>query len=121
MTVYSAAGRFSVPRKTLDDRMKGHVRHGTNLGPHRVLTPEQEEALVSYLFYMVTLSLEPCLRLMGGPLLRGLVTGTVLIRNLGLVTIGGLISERGIQMSLFLEQTCWSVPGLTRILLMSLR
>ena len=52
MTVYSAAARFSVPRKTLDDRMKGHVKHGTNPSPRTVLTPEQEEALVSYLFYM---------------------------------------------------------------------
>ena len=52
MTIYSAAARFSVPRKTLDDRMKGHVKHGTNPGPCTVLTPEQEEALVSYLFYM---------------------------------------------------------------------
>ena len=48
---YSAAARFSVPRKMLDDRMKGHVKHGTNPGPRTVLTPEQEEALVSYLFF----------------------------------------------------------------------
>ena len=52
MTIYSGAARFSVPRKTLDDRMKGHVKHGTNPGPRTVLTPEQEEALVSYLSYM---------------------------------------------------------------------
>ena len=29
MTIYSAAARFSVPHKTLDDRIKGHVKHGS--------------------------------------------------------------------------------------------
>ena len=126
MTIYSAAARFSVPRKTLDDRMKGHVKHGTNPGPRTVFTPEQDEALVSYLFSMADhgYSLtQTMVKAYGWPLLRGLVTGTILIRNLGLVSIGGLISERGIQMSLFVEQTCWSVPGLkflTRILLKSI-
>ena len=52
MTIYSAATRFSVPCKTLDDRIKGRVKHGTSPGPATVLTLEQEEALVSYLFYM---------------------------------------------------------------------
>ena len=52
MTVYSAAARFSVPRKTLDDRIKGRVKHSTSPGPATALTLEQEEALVSYLFYM---------------------------------------------------------------------
>ena len=48
MTIYSAASKFNVPRKTLDDRIKGHVRHGTNPGPPTALT---EDALESYLFY----------------------------------------------------------------------
>ena len=52
MTIYSAAAKFKVPRKTLDDRVKGLVRHGTNPGPCTALTREQEDALVSYLFYM---------------------------------------------------------------------
>ena len=103
--------------------MKGHVKHGTNPGPCTVLTPEQEEALVSYLFYMADHGY-PLTRTMvkayGWAIAKRSGNGDVLIRNLGLVSIGGLISERGIQMSLFVEQTCWSVPGLkllTRILL----
>ncbi len=45
LTIYSAAARFGVPRKTLDDRIKGHVKHGISPGPKTALTPEQEEAL----------------------------------------------------------------------------
>ena len=52
MTIYSAAARFSVPRKTLDDRIKELVKHSTSPGPVTALTLEQEEALVSYLFCM---------------------------------------------------------------------
>ena len=50
-TIYSAAARFSVPRKTLDDRIKGRVKHGTSPGPVTALTLKQEEVLVSYLLY----------------------------------------------------------------------
>ena len=52
MTIYAAAASFNVPRKTLDDRIKGLVCHGTNPGPSTALTFEQENALESYLFYM---------------------------------------------------------------------
>ena len=52
ITIYSAAANFNVPRKTLDDRIKGVVSHGTNPGPSTALTSEQENALESYLFYM---------------------------------------------------------------------
>ena len=52
MTIYSAAARFSVPRKTSDERIKGHVKHGASPGLATALTLEQEEAFVSYLFYM---------------------------------------------------------------------
>ena len=52
MTIYAAAASFNVPRKTLDDRIKGLERHGTNPGPSTALTFEQENALESYLFYM---------------------------------------------------------------------
>jgi len=41
-----------VPRKTLDDRIKGRVQHGTAPGPSTVLTAEEEDALQSYLIYM---------------------------------------------------------------------
>ena len=32
MSVYSAAAKFNVPRKRLDDRIKGHIRHDTKSG-----------------------------------------------------------------------------------------
>ena len=32
-TIYKAAAKFNVPRKTLDDRIKGLVKHGTKPGP----------------------------------------------------------------------------------------
>ena len=52
LTIYSAAAKFKVPRKTLDDRIKGHVRHGTKSGPSIILSEEEESALESYRFYM---------------------------------------------------------------------
>ena len=52
LTVSAAARHFHVPRKTLDDRMKGLVQHGTNPGSKTVLSAEEEEALVQYLVYM---------------------------------------------------------------------
>ena len=48
----AAAATFDVPRKTLDDRVKGRVKHGTKPGPSTALTLEEENALVSYLVYM---------------------------------------------------------------------
>ena len=89
MTIYSAAARFSVPRKTLNDRIKGRVKHGTSPGPVTAFNLEQEEALVSYLFYMADHGY-PLTRTMVKPLLRSLVMEKVLIKNLGWVSIGGL-------------------------------
>ena len=45
LTISAAASRFSVPRKTLDDRVKGRVKHGSKPGVSTVLTPTEEEAL----------------------------------------------------------------------------
>jgi hypothetical protein len=42
-----AARQFKVPRKTLNDRVKGLVVHGTNPGPSTALTGEEEKALVA--------------------------------------------------------------------------
>ena len=50
--VSTAAKAFNVPRKTLNDRVKGRVKHGTKPGPDTVLTEEEEAALMSYLVYM---------------------------------------------------------------------
>ena len=51
LTVSQAAAAYSVPRKTLDDRIKGHV-YGTKPGANTVLTVEEEKALCTYLIYM---------------------------------------------------------------------
>ena len=41
-------------QKTLDDRVKGQVVHGTNPGIDTVLSPMEEKALCNYLVYMVS-------------------------------------------------------------------
>ena len=52
MAVSRAATAFSVPRKTLDDKVKGRVEHGTLPGRSMALTEEEEKALCRYLIYM---------------------------------------------------------------------
>ena len=52
--VSTAAKAFNVPRTTLDDRIKGRVKHGKKLGPDTVLTEEEEAALMSYLVFMAS-------------------------------------------------------------------
>lgn len=52
LTTYAAAKKYDIPRRTLDDRLKGRVKHGTNPGPSTVLTSEEEAGLVAYLLYM---------------------------------------------------------------------
>ena len=37
-TVSSAARKHHVPKRSLDDRVKGSVQHGKSLGPSTVLT-----------------------------------------------------------------------------------
>ena len=52
LSVSAAASRFSVPRKTLDDRVKGRVKHCSKPGVSTVLSSTEEDALESYLIYM---------------------------------------------------------------------
>ena len=47
-----ASKQFSVPRKTLDDWIKGRVKHGCKPGPSTVLTAKEESVLTAYLLYM---------------------------------------------------------------------
>ena len=61
MSVTVAAKSFGVPSKTLDDWMKGKVRHGTNPATPTVLSMAEEESLVNYLVYMA----ERCFLLLG--------------------------------------------------------
>ena len=51
-TVSAATRQFDVPRKTLNDWVKGRVQRGTNPGSSTALTFEEEKALASYLLYM---------------------------------------------------------------------
>lgn len=44
LTISAAAAKFKVPRKILDDRLKGRVQHGTAPSPSTVLTAEEEDA-----------------------------------------------------------------------------
>ena len=52
LTVSAAAIKFSVPRKTLDDRIKGRIKHGSKPGVSTALSSIEEDSLVSYLIYM---------------------------------------------------------------------
>ena len=52
MKVAEAARHFSVPRKSLENRVKQRVTHGKKSGPPRVLSDEEECGLVEYIKYM---------------------------------------------------------------------
>lgn len=52
VTISDAATKYSVPRKTLDDRIRERVEYGSRPGPSTVLTKEEEDGLASYLAYM---------------------------------------------------------------------
>ena len=52
MNIHQASKYFAVPRKSLENRVKKRVVHGTNPGPAPVLNNEEEGALVEYVKYM---------------------------------------------------------------------
>ena len=52
MSVSAAFREFKVPRKTLDDRIRGRVAHGKKPDRTTILTSAEEESLVQYLLYM---------------------------------------------------------------------
>ena len=52
MNISAASKMHKVPRKTLDDRVKGHVKHGHRPGVGTVLMAEEENSLEQYLVYM---------------------------------------------------------------------
>ena len=52
LSVSAAARLCDVPRRTLDDRIKGRVEHGALPGPSTALSKEEEDFLVNYLLYM---------------------------------------------------------------------
>ncbi len=49
MSVNRSALEFGVPRTTLKDRIAGRVVHGTNIGPKKYLSQEEEQELVNFL------------------------------------------------------------------------
>ena len=51
-TISAAAKMFNVPRNTLDDRVKGRVKHGNKPEVSTDRTFVQEKSLVNYLLYM---------------------------------------------------------------------
>ena len=55
MTISGNANHFHVPRKTLDDRIKGLVEHGSKPGRNPVFSAVEEDAFVVYLLYMAGL------------------------------------------------------------------
>ena len=56
-SVRGAAIEFSVPRKTLEDRVSGRVRHGAKPGVPTVLTEIEEDSLATYLVHMASCGL----------------------------------------------------------------
>lgn len=52
MKVSHAADLYKVPRKTLEDKVKGKTPEVATVGWKPILTPEEEEALVAYIDYM---------------------------------------------------------------------
>ena len=51
MNISTASKMHKVSRKTLDDRIKGHVKRGHRPGVDTVLTAKKEESLEQYLVY----------------------------------------------------------------------
>ncbi len=49
MSINRSALEFGVPRTTLKDRIAGRVVHGTNIGPKKYLSQEEEHELVNFL------------------------------------------------------------------------
>ena len=67
MNISAASKMHKVPRKTLDDRIKGHVKHGHRPGVSTVLKAKEEDLLEQlYLVYMAICSF---------PLTRTMVKG----------------------------------------------
>ena len=115
MNIHQAAKHFSVPRKSLENRVKKRVVHGTNPGPAPVLNNEEEDALVEYIRYMAR----------GGfPMTRKIVCAYALAiarkvgknhastQHLDQACIGGPIFENAIRSYLYVGLTNWIVEEL---------
>ena len=85
MTVSASSRVFKVPRKTLDDRIRGNVSHGKKPGRTTILTPEEEESLTQYLLYMAE---------RGFPLTRTMVKAFAWAIASVQVTMPGLVQSK---------------------------
>ena len=52
LTAAQGVTMYNVPRKMLDDQVKGRVVHGTNPGRDTIFSPTEEKALSNYLVNM---------------------------------------------------------------------
>ena len=98
-TIIATATQFSVPRKTLDDRIKGRVTHGSKPGVSTALTSIEEDSLVSYLIYLWRIVAFPShvlwLRPFLGQLQRDVEHVIDLILSMDQGKSGGLCSNTG--------------------------
>ncbi len=98
-TISAAASKFSVPRKTLDDRIKGKVAHGSKPGMSTALSSVQEDSLVSYLIYMANRGFPLTRRMvkaLPGQLPRDMEQPRDLIRSMDQERNGGCPLDSGI-------------------------
>ena len=86
---------FLVPRKTLDDRIKDRVTHGSKPGVSTALTSIEEESLVSYLIYMANRGFPLWLRPLLSQLQRDVEHVIEIILSMDQGKSGGLCSNSG--------------------------
>ena len=121
MTVSASSRVFKVPRKTLDDRIRGNVSHGKKPGRTTILTPEEEESLTQYLLYMAERGF-PLTRTMvkafawAGPLQSVQVMMPGLVQSKVPVNIGGKYIENDIPILYSGSQTVSSVHVLKHLM-----
>ena len=76
ISISAAARKFRVPQKTLADHVYDKIEDGTLLGIERMLTTDEETALVDYIKYMGSHNM----------LLRHSdIRGTVIVNSLGTI------------------------------------
>ena len=120
MTVSASSRVFQVPRKTLDDRIRGNVSHGKKPGRTTILTPEEEESLTQYLLDMAERGF-PLTRTMvkapsPGPLQSVQVTMPGLVQSKVPVNIGSNYIENDIPILYSGSQTVSSVHVLKHLM-----
>lgn len=88
-------------KKTLDNRVKGRVCHGSYPGPNTVLSKEEEDGLVSYVLYIADTGF-PLTKMMVLPFAWGIA-----MKFEKLIDFQGVIQVRSGSQSLRLSIRCW--------------